>query len=133
MLEDRFAEGAGQLVGDTYVDPTANYTMSPKDYRVRPSNASGGGITITLPPVAEAKGRLYSILVRDADTFNTVTIADNNDDSERWGGDIALNSPGDRMVLYSDGLAWYPFLSGVGQWPGVATTAAPPTTAAPTT
>lgn len=118
-------------VVDKYVNPNASYQMTTRDYVVRPSaDAGSGAIALTLPPVAEAKGRFYSIITRNADAVNTVTIQD-KDDSECWIGDIVHNGKCDRSLLYSDGLAWH-VLASPGEWPGVSTTA-PPGTAAPTT
>lgn len=119
-------------VVDKYAAPIADYQMSTYDYVMRPSaDGDTGPIILTLPPVAEAKGRFYSIIVRNADAVNTVTIAD-KDDSECWGGDIVLDGKCDRLLLYSDGLAWLPGLA-PGAWPGDLTTAPPGTTVAPTT
>ena len=131
-LEDKFAQH-DKIVVDKYVNPTADYEMSTYDYVVRPSaDPSTGPITITLPRVAEAKGRFYSILARDADGTNTITIQD-QDDSELW-SDITLNGPGDQVLLYSDGIHWWSVVS-ILTYSG--TTAAPTTiqstTAAPTT
>lgn len=125
-LEDRFAQH-DKVVADKYHDPVANYVMTTRDYVLRP-DSSGGAITITLPPVAEAKGRWYSIISRGGPS---VTIQDNNDDSECWMGDIVLNGACDRCLLYSDGLAWHVNAS-PGAWPGFDTTAAPGTTEPPT-
>lgn len=95
-------------VVDKYHDPSADYEMSTRDYQLRPSaDAVSGPITITLPPVAEAKGRFYSIVVRDADAVNTITVTD-DDDSECWLGDVVLNGKCDRLLMYSDGLIWHP-------------------------
>lgn len=121
-------------VPDKYIDPAVDITMTTRDYVVRPSasNASNA-ITVTLPPVAEAKGRFYSILARQADAVNTITITD-NDDSECWLADIVLDGKCDKILLYSDGLCWHPLgAGGPGEWPGAATTAAPGTSEAPTT
>jgi hypothetical protein len=122
-----------KIPGDKYVNPAGDYQMRTWDYIVRPSASADedGPITITLPPVADARGRFYSIVVRDADAFNTVTVADDND-SECWIQDIVLNSKCDKLLLYSDGLCWHvgPYIA---RFPGVATTEAPETTAAPTT
>lgn len=121
-------------VVDKFVDPNANYEMSTFDYVVRPSaDGVSGPITITLPRVAEAKGRFYAIVCRGADAVNTVTIQD-RDDSECWLADIVLDGKCDRGLLYSDGLCWYPLgVGGPGTWPGFDTTAAPGTSLAPTT
>ena len=119
-----------QEVVDKFVDPIADYEMSTRDYVLRPSaGAESGAITITLPPVAEAKGRFYSIICRNADAANTITIQD-RDDSECWANDIVMNGKCDRLFLYSDGLAWMP--SFTGGFPQGNTTY-PPGTLAPTT
>lgn len=138
MLEDKMAQHYREVV-DKYHNPSDDYSMTTRDYVLRPSAAfASGGITITLPNVSEAKGRFYSILAYDADNLNTITITD-NDDSEYWLGDIVLDTAGDRALLYSDGLCWHPLGGSPGEWPGFSTTAAPgattaaPTTAAPTT
>jgi len=123
-------------VVDKFIDPAATMQMSTRDYVVRP-DASAGNMTITLPPVADAKGRFYSIVAR-VTAGNVITVTDDND-SECWLGDISLNSKCDRVLLYSDGLCWHPLgAAGPGVWPGFSTTAKPgttepPTTAAPTT
>lgn len=131
-LEDRGAQ-QDKIPVDKYHDPNAAYTMTTRDYVMRPSaDGDSGPIIITLPPVAEAKGRFYSIIIRDADGFNTVTIEDNNDDSECWVGDIIYNGKCDRSLFYSDGLAWHA-LGHQADWPGIKTTAPPGTTAPPTT
>jgi hypothetical protein len=117
-------------VVDKYVNPVVNYQMTTYDYVVRPAAVQGGGpIIITLPPVAEAKGRFYSIIARDADDTNTITIADKND-SECWEADIVLNGKCDGELLYSDGLTWIRVASVTR---GTGSTTVPPTTLAPTT
>lgn len=137
MLEDRSSEHQREVV-DKYADPQVSYQMTTRDYVMRPE-AFGftGPIIITLPPVADAKGRFYSIIARRADVFNTITIKD-KDDSECWVGDIVLDGKCDRVLLYSDGLAWMPTNSFLGRWPGASTTAGPftrdpQTTLTPTT
>jgi len=134
MLEDKARQHDQQVV-DKYHDPTAAYTMTTRDYVMRPSaNNITGAFILTLPPVAEAKGRFYSILPRDADVVNTITITDQND-SECWLEDIVLRAPCQSALLYSDGLYWHAF--GLYARPGLKTTVAPetknPTTLAPTT
>lgn len=103
MLEDRFAQHDKEVV-DKFIDPATSVEMSTRDYVVRPS-ALTAPMTVVLPAVSEAKGRFYSIVVRAADDSNTVTISD-RDDSELW-SDIVMNSRGDVMLLYSDGLFWH--------------------------
>lgn len=131
-LEDRGAQH-DKVVVDKYHDPIANYQMATYDYIMRPiANRTTGPITLTLPPVAEAKGRFYSIIARSADTTNTITIEDNNDDSECWPGNITFNGKCDRSLMYSDGLAWHALLELTPSDTEAPSTSAP-TTAAPTT
>jgi len=107
MLEDKFAQHDKEIV-DKYHDPTANYSMTVRDYVLRPrANEDTGPIIISLPPVAAAKGRFYSILVREADVTNTITITDNNGDSECWTYDVELWDSCQAMLWYSDGLYWH--------------------------
>ena len=134
-LEDKGAQHDKEVV-DKFIDPHATVVMTTRDYVVRPyANGVSGPILIVLPPVADAKGRFYSILVRQADAINTITVTDQND-SECWIQDIVLNGKCDRLLLYSDGLTWHP-LAGISDWPGALTTAppgtVPSTTAAPVT
>jgi len=140
-LEDKGAQ-QDKVVVDKFHDPIADYQMTTYDYVLRPAaDWPTGAIVITLPRVAEAKGRFYSIIARNADAVNTITITDFGavtGDSECWVADIVLNGRCDRCLLYSDGLAWHPLSTGPGRWPGKLTTPAPgtsqpPTTLAPTT
>jgi len=129
-LEDKNAQHYGEVV-DKYIDPQVNTWMTTRDYVVRPSaNEISGPIHVFLPPVADAKGRIYSIIARDADVVNNITVHDRSD-SECWLGDIVLNNKCDRLLAYSDGLAWFPGFGG-GNWPGLETTI-PPGTVCPTT
>lgn len=138
-LEDRFAQH-DKIPGDKFVNPIADYQMRTWDYVVRPAaDKDTGAIVITLPAVSEAKGRFYSIVCRNADGVNTVTIEDHDDDSECWENDIVFDGKCDKVLLYSDGLCWHVLsFGGVSKIPGFSTTAAPgtsspPSTAAPTT
>ena len=113
-LEDKGAQH-DKVVVDKYIDPNASVIMTTRDYVVRPyANAITGPMVVVLPPVADAKGRFYSILIREADIANTVTITD-RDDSECW-NDIILNSKCDRLLMYSDGLVWHPLAAITSPW-----------------
>lgn len=126
--EERF--WGQDTVVDKYHAPNADYVMNTRDYVMRPSaDPTSGPITITLPPVSEARGRFYSIVCRNADPVNTVTIEDFKDDSECWAGDITLDGKCDEVLLYSDGMKWF-LLGKVLTYEGTTT---PPITAAPTT
>lgn len=127
-LEERGAQHH-QIPGDKFVNPRADYEMRTWDYVVRPyADGDSGAWTLTLPPVAEARGRFYSIICRNADAVNTITVQD-RDDSECWAGDVVLNGKCDRILCYSDGLAWFVAAS-TTTFTG---TTPSPSTAAPTT
>jgi len=104
---------------------TAAGQINVRSGRARVSNTSGASFEITLPPVAQAQGRFYSILATAANGTSSITIS-HDDDSERWGGDITLNGAGDRALMYSDGKCWHTL-----SLLTYADTTAPPTTAAP--
>lgn len=143
MREDRFI---GQdTVVDKYHAPNADYDMTTRDYVLRPSaDQFSGPIVISLPPVSEARGRFYSIVCRNADAVNFITIQD-LDDSECWEGDIKQDGKCDAQLFYSDGMKWHVMRSIkspgdiTSEAPGTVvttlapTTSAQPTTAAPTT
>ena len=103
-LEDRGAQHDKEIV-DKFIDPAASVEMTTRDYVVRPS-ALTANMIIVLPPVSEAKGRFYSIVVRACTQPFTITVSD-KDDSECW-ADIILNGKCDRLLMYSDGLIWHP-------------------------
>lgn len=130
MLEDKSAQHEQQVV-NKYQDIHWTYNMNTRDYVMRVyADGDSGPISIFLPPVAEAKGRFYSLVCRNADPVNTVRITD-MDDSECWVNDIIFNGKCDKVLLYSDGLCWHAF--GGGDWPGVLTTPGPGTTPGPST
>ncbi len=99
-LEDKALEQT--TVADKSAFPTVSYAMTVRDYVVRPTATSA--ITITLPPVAEAVGKFYSIIARSiTDTTITITSAG---DSESWEGDLVLYEAGQGQLFYSDGMKW---------------------------
>ena len=101
MREDRFI---GQdTVVDKYHAPLASYQMTTRDYVLRP-DATAGAMTVTLPPVSEARGRFYSIVAEYASNTDTITITANG--SEVWPGDVVLNEKARGEVFYSDGMKW---------------------------
>ena len=103
-LEQNNEQHYRQVV-DKFHDPAASYEMTVRDYVLRPTVAAAA-IVITLPNVAEANGRFYSIISRgNVSVALPVTIQD-NDESEDWLGDIVLNDDGQGCLLYSDGVSW---------------------------
>ncbi len=68
------------------------------------ANTATDSYTITLPPVSECAGRLYSFIVTIANS-KTITLA-HHGDSVNW-TNLAFTATNDRALLYSDGLMWY--------------------------
>lgn len=64
-------------------------------------------VTITLPPVSEARGKFYCVKLITDDGQN-VTVQD-QDDSYDWAatGDLTLSSVTDFGIFFSDGHKWY--------------------------
>lgn len=120
-------------VVDKYTDViTPVYNMTTRDYVVRPNIVlAGGPITLYLPPVADAKGRFYSIVARAAGPAAPITIHDMAD-SECWEGDVVMNGKCDAALFYSDGLYWHQIRLGRTFHTGAPGTAVG-TTLAPTT
>jgi hypothetical protein len=97
---------------DKFVDTAITYQMTTLDYVMRPTPAAAN-IIITLPPVAEAKGRWYSIIARNING-GSVTINDKCD-SECWPGALLLSATCDRALLYSDGISWFAFVAALNE------------------
>jgi hypothetical protein len=87
----------------------ASYKMLVQDQVMRP-NAYSASMTLTLPIVAESKGKWYSIILTNTTGGHTCTVIDQGD-SEDWHGAIVLNAAHDRLLLFSDGRTWIPFFS----------------------
>jgi len=107
-----------EVVSGTYVGVTAGTANGNKEFVLSTADpitvdttalvftVSAGDFTITLPPVAEAKGRIYSISARNILTVvDVITIADKND-SEGW-TDLLLDTTNDSVLFYSDGIRWW--------------------------
>lgn len=112
MREDRFI--GHDIVIDKYAACEAAYQMTVRDYVVRGTTTSAGAaFIITLPPVVEARGRTYSVLMRAKNGAKNITITSKGD-SEAWGGDYLLAAAGHRISFYSDGMSWHASFSGIG-------------------
>ena len=100
----------GMIGNDTVVDKvvfiTSATTLGINDQTVR-LDSSGGAFALTLPNVSEARGMFYSILIRTAG--NAVTVQD-QDESEDW-TNLTMDLADEKVVLYSDGMAWQPLAS----------------------
>lgn len=71
--------------------------------RVVIATVDGANYNITLPPVAEAAGFIFTIIA-DVASAHAATIVDKGDDS-RW-IDLALNVDEEYVILYSTGDNW---------------------------
>lgn len=91
-------------VMDDFVSKTAAATLTILE-QVVSCDSTAGAMAITLPPVSEAKGKIFSITL--AVDGGDVTIQD-QDDSLFFDGDYTLDDVGDGYALYSDGRSWWP-------------------------
>jgi len=71
-------------------------------------DTSSGAVAVTLPSVAEAKGRLYSFIKIGGGT-NALTLLTLSDDAPTITAVEALSMEDDNdgCVLYSDGISWW--------------------------
>ncbi len=94
------------------VTVTDTYTMKLGD-RVIIADLSAAK-ALTLPPVRDAAGHIYSIFGLDV-TAHAVTITENSEDvipknllkGTARAATYALNTDGDYAILYSDGCHWH--------------------------
>uniref|UniRef100_A0A6M3KT00 Uncharacterized protein n=1 Tax=viral metagenome TaxID=1070528 RepID=A0A6M3KT00_9ZZZZ len=87
---------------DKFAVKAASCTLTTYEQQIR-VNSTAGAVEIKLPPVVEAKGLMFSIIV---ETYvSAVTIVD-QDDSYDW-SDITHNGTGDGNLIYSDGYVWW--------------------------
>lgn len=106
-----------ESVSGVYISVTAGTVGANKDYALTTVDPmvvdttplvfelATSDFTITLPPVAEAKGRIYSITGAIVTAVNVITIA-HKGDSEGW-TNLVLDTAGDGALLYSDGRKWW--------------------------
>ena len=105
MLEKTFSEQQSVPQKETHF--TAAGQIAVRTGRVRLSaDVVSGPYIVTLPRVAEAQGRRYYIVCRNADAVNTITLT-HDLDSECWEGDIVFNGKCDRAIFESDGQCWF--------------------------
>ena len=89
---------------EVVVIKTATATLTPAQTNVKVDCSLGVAITITLPPVALCRGKIFAI--RQIEASASVTLKD-DDKSSDWPGDITLNALHDRALLYADGECWW--------------------------
>jgi len=103
--------GAGVAQRDAFEDLSEATTLTVSAARVHGTvNTANDSWSLTLPPVAEAAGRLLSIYATVANS-KVLTVQD-QDDSVGW-SDLTLDTDDDHVLLYSDGLRWCVILNGI--------------------
>jgi hypothetical protein len=88
----------------------ANATLGVHD-RVVIVNSNSSAVTITLPNVGEAAGKIFTVTAENGLT-NNVTIA-HAGESKNWANQT-LAGNGAQRVLYSDGISWFVLASATG-------------------
>ena len=88
---------------------TTTYSMDVTDQVVLITTGDGYALTITLPSVASAKGRLYSFRMVARGGTSDATLQDLNGDAALT--DITFNLAADAVLLYSDGFKWHALYS----------------------
>jgi hypothetical protein len=85
-------------VSTPVVIKTADYTMKPYESVVG-VDTTGGAVTITLPYVAEANGKTYSVIdVGNYAGTNNITVQDNNE-SRAWADKTVAKNSGSITVM----------------------------------
>jgi len=106
-LGDQRSSGTLTQNGKT-VFATESFSMDINDQVVRAVTGAVLDVTVTLPSVMEAAGRIFSIsLITDGG--KDVIIQDKDDDAALT--DITLDTANDYAILYSDGYVWREFAS----------------------
>lgn len=105
--------GQAQLEGmqvpesDVSVAKTADVTLEVFEQVVYCNNTVAS-FTVTLPPIKEAAGKMYSIKLITDSGANTVTVTDQSDSYDfAESGALILTAITDFVLLYSDGFKWY--------------------------
>ena len=104
MSMDRYNRQMREITrgDDLFAVKDESCTLALYEQQVR-VDSTDGAVEIKLPPVVEAKGLFFSIIV---ETYvSAVTIVD-QDDSYDW-SDITHNGAADGNLLFSDGYVWW--------------------------
>ena len=110
MLESRHDMINGGQVLDTFLAVTESVTLEVYEQTVECVTGAAVDVTVTLPNVCEAKGKIYTIVLVTDGGFDVV-IQD-QDESKNW-TDLTLDTVLDYAVLYSDGRKWWTLASEV--------------------
>ena len=116
QVVDHYQSGSG---ADTLIHEAL--TMTVRDFVVR-CDTSTAAFVVTLPPVVQAKGKIYTIKLIDAPddggavhdlTITTLGTAPYKD-AMRWNGSVVIDRPGEAVIFFSDGEAWHILSHSVG-------------------
>jgi len=83
------------------------YELAPWETTVIIDSNAVSAFTVYLPPVGEAKGKIYCITLVAYTNAVTVTHLDTDSEDFHGGSTISLNANYDRVALYSDGTHWW--------------------------
>lgn len=86
---------------------TGSGSIAPDDYMLL-VNASGGAVTLTLPPVGNSPDASFLIKKTDA-TANTVTVDGSGAETIDGAATKVISSQWEAYQFYSNGTAWYVF------------------------
>lgn len=92
--------GGGGATSAAWIMTSANMTLDPDENRIL-ANATGGNISITLPPAATAEG-IYTIKKQDS-SVNTVTVVGSIDGATNF----VLDAASESVSVLSNGTAYY--------------------------
>lgn len=84
---------------------TASGAVQGTDYLIL-ANATGGAITVTLPPVAASRGRELVVKKTDA-SANAVTVDGNSSETVDGGANISTTTQNVAMRVLCDGTQWW--------------------------
>lgn len=86
------------------VPKTAAYQMRVRDTLLK-TDTSGGGFTVTLPPVVETAGGMY--VIKNVAGTALVTVVDDGDVAVAVYQATVLTTTTAVVIYYSDGERWY--------------------------
>lgn len=110
-LERALGEDQGVFQKQTWVSEDTQLDIT---QRVVVVDTLDSDITVTLPSVGEAIGKVFTFHAPTAGTdTQAVTLEDKDNDSVAWGGDFALDADDDIIVLFSDGRIWHVLVNGI--------------------
>lgn len=99
-------QGEIKMIPLTITNADSPYTLTA--IPVLMANAGSGAITVNLPPVSSAIGRLYLIKKADA-TVNALTLVADGAELIDGAATKVLNTAWASAILYSDGTQWVTF------------------------